>query len=166
MQQCESLAPLPGYSSQSSQLQDLHSGLNEYRNGTHIDTSYPIYQNATAQYPFNPHSASNTFIETHSSRAPVTDKYFDCSWDGCGKSYRTAAELRKHRKIHTKPKQCPYSPNECVWKGTAEDRELRAHIKANHEGRRDDLNFPCSNCESSFTLEKNLIRHQREKNCY
>ncbi|KAE9362768.1 hypothetical protein N431DRAFT_450231 [Stipitochalara longipes BDJ] len=163
--QSESLALLPGFSSPFSQPQDLHSGLDEYSGGTHIDTSFPVYQNATTQYSSNHYTASNTPIQTYSSRTPVIDKNIYCSWDGCGKSHETAAKSRKHWKTHTKPKQCPYSPDECAWKGTAEERELQAHIKSNHEAR-SDPSFACSNCKRLFTLQKNLIRHQKEKDCY
>lgn len=69
--------------------------------------------------------------------------------------------FRKHEKTHTKPEQCPYYPDYCTWKGTAEKRELQAHIKSNHEPR-SNSSFTCSNCANVFTLEKNLTRHQKE----
>ena len=183
MQQCESLALLPGYSSQFSQPHDLQNGLNEYGDGTHINSSVPVYQNSTTQHPFNPYTASNTTIQTHSSRTTAIDNNIYCSWDGCGQSHKTGAESRsvtfthiclrswfwqdsrKHLKTHTKPKQCPHSPTGCDWKGTAEERELQAHIKTNHESR-SDPGFACGGCGGSFTFQKNLTRHQRDKNCH
>ncbi|KAN0104163.1 hypothetical protein V8E51_009908 [Hyaloscypha variabilis] len=147
-----------------SQPHDLQNGLNEYGDGTHINSSVPVYQNSTTQHPFNPYTASNTTIQTHSSRTTAIDNNIYCSWDGCGQSHKTGAESRKHLKTHTKPKQCPYAPTECTWKGTAEERELQAHIKTNHEAR-GDPSFTCSNCTRLFTLEKNLIRHQNDKIC-
>lgn len=71
--------------------------------------------------------------------------------------------FRKHLKTHIKPKQCPYYPSYCAWKGTAEERELQAHIKNNHKSR-SNLRFTCSNCPNSYTEKKNLTRHQ--KKCY
>lgn len=165
MQQGESLALLPGFSSQLSQPHDLHNGPNEYSEGTNIDSSFHAYQNATTQYPFDPYTATNTTIQTNSSRTTGIDKKFYCSWDGCYQSHKTAAESRKHLKTHTKPKQCPYSPTGCDWKGTAEERELQAHIKTNHESR-SGPGFACGGCGGSFTFQKNLTRHQRDKNCH
>ncbi|PMD47025.1 hypothetical protein L207DRAFT_560651 [Hyaloscypha variabilis F] len=145
-----------------SQPHDLQNGLNEYGDGTHIDSSVPVYQNPNTQYPFNPYTSSNTTIQTHGSRATVIDKDIYCSWDGCGQSHKTGAESRKHFKTHTKPYQC-HVPG-CAWKGTAEKRELKAHIDANHKPR-SGPRFTCSKCKRSFTLRKNLIRHQKHKNC-
>lgn len=164
MQQGESLALLSGYSLQFSQPHDLQNGLNEYSDGTHIDSSVPVYQNPNNQDPFNLYTASNTTIPTHSSRIPMIDKNIYCSWDGCGQFHKTRAESKKHLKTHTKPEKCPYAPTECTWEGTAEKRELRAHIMANHEAR-SGPSFTCK-CKRSFIWQKNLARHQKEKDCY
>jgi len=68
-------------------------------------------------------------------------------------------------KTHDKPKQCPYSPDLCTWKGTAEERELQKHIEINHEPR-NDVTFTCSNCPKFYTEEKNLIRHRKKCHTY
>ncbi|CZR68439.1 uncharacterized protein PAC_18338 [Phialocephala subalpina] len=160
-----SLVLLPGSYSQLSQPQGHHIPLTRHDDGIHIDTSFPVYQNATPQCPFMPYSAGNTTIETHDDRTPVIDKKSYCSWPGCRQPNReyTAGELKKHLKTHIKPKKCPYYPNYCAWKGAAEERERQAHLKNNHEPR-SILSFTCSNCLKSYTEKKNLTRHQ--KKCY
>src|SRR6187402_3958316 len=95
MQQGDSLALPPGFSSQLSPPQDHHNSLTRHDDGTHIDTSLPAYQNSTSQCPF-PDSAWNTTIETHNGMSPVVDKKTYCSWQGCRQSHKeyTPGELK------------------------------------------------------------------------
>jgi hypothetical protein len=96
MQQGDSVALLPGFSSQLSPPQDHHNHLTAYDDGTHIDTSFPPYQNATTQSPFIPDTPWNTTIQTHNGGTSVIDKEAYCSWPGCRQSHKefTAAELK------------------------------------------------------------------------
>lgn len=185
MQQDDSLALLPGFPSNISQPQGHQNLFNGYGDGTHIDTSFPACHNAATQSPFIPRTARNTTIQTHSGRTPAIDENLYCPWPGCRQSHKeyTASELkfvpsthifhrsqrwqdfRRHLKTHTKPKQCPYYPDYCTWRGTAEERELQAHINVHHKSR-SNPSFTCSNCAKPYTLQKNLTRHQKEKKCY
>jgi hypothetical protein len=96
MQQGDSIAMLPGSSSQLSQPQDYHNRLNGYGDGTPIDTSFPAYQNATTQHPSIPDTTWNTTIQTQSGITPVIDKNLYCTWPGCRQSQKeyTTAELK------------------------------------------------------------------------
>ena len=106
MQQGDSLALLPGFPSQLSQLQDHHNHLNGYGDGTYIGTSFPAYQNATTQSPFIPDTAWNTTIQTHNGGTPVIDKKLYCTWPGCRQSQKeyTTAELKFAPSIHIFPR--------------------------------------------------------------
>src|SRR5277367_5911201 len=96
MQQGDSFVLLPGFSSQLSPPQDHPNPLTRHGDGTHIDTSYPAYQNTTPQCPFVPYSAFNTTIEAHNGRTPVIDKKLYCPWPGCRQSHKeyTAGEFK------------------------------------------------------------------------
>jgi hypothetical protein len=102
MQQGDSLALLPGFSSQFSQPQDDQHHLNGYGDGTNIDTSFPAYPNAPNQYPSIPDTAWNTTIQTHSGRTPVIDEKLYCISPGCSQSHKeyTAAGLKYAPSIH------------------------------------------------------------------
>lgn len=156
MQQGDPLALLPDSYSQHSLPQD---DLIRHNDGMHIDASFLASQNAAPQSSFIPYSTGNTTIETHNSITPAIDKKLYCPWRSCRQPYKeyTAGELKKHSKIHTKPEKCPYY---CGWAGTAEKRELQAHIKIHHEPRT-HLGFTCTNCSKPFTEKKNRNRHQK-----
>jgi hypothetical protein len=109
MQQGDSLALLPGFSSQLSQPtqpQDHHNRPNGYGDGTPIDTSFPAYQNATTQPLFVPDTTWNTAIQTHSGITPVIDNNLYCIWPGCRQSQKeyTTAELKFAPSIHIFPR--------------------------------------------------------------
>jgi hypothetical protein len=106
MQQGNSIALLPGFSSQFSQPQDYHNHLDGYGDGIHIDASFPVYQNATTEYPFIPDTAWNATIQTHSARTPVIDKKLSCTWPDCRQSHKefTVAELKFAPSIHIFPR--------------------------------------------------------------
>jgi hypothetical protein len=164
VQQGNSLVLLPGFNSQPSQPQSHHNCLNRNGDESQMDTSFPANQDAISQYSLIPYDAwNNPTIEAHNGGDPVPSNKFYCSWTDCSQSHKehTAGELRKHLKTHEKPKQCPHYPHLCSWKGTAEERELRAHIKNNHEPK-SGLRFTCRNCQKMYTEKKNLVRHQNE----
>ncbi len=71
--------------------------------------------------------------------------------------------VSKHWKTHTKPYKCDYAPEHCFWEGAAEKRELNAHIRICHQPRGGEI-YVCS-CGKEYSLEKNLVRHQKEKGC-
>jgi len=104
MQQSESLVLLSGSHSQFSPPQENHSHLTQYSNGTHIDTSYPDYQNAIPQRTFIPQTASNTTIEAHNGETPAVNNKHYCPFPGCRQSSKeyAASDLKfvPHTHIH------------------------------------------------------------------
>jgi hypothetical protein len=106
MQQGDSTVLLPGFSAQFSPPQDRNNSLTRHDDGTHVDTSFPEYQNATPQFPCIPYSASTATTESHNGRTPVIDMKSYCSWPDCRQSHKeyTAGELKFVRLTYIRPR--------------------------------------------------------------
>ncbi|KAK8092264.1 uncharacterized protein PG998_015096 [Apiospora kogelbergensis] len=82
------------------------------------------------------------FLELTELLAPVTDlearrdSCYRCPDSSCGKSKRTARDLKKHYRIHAKPVYCPFKwcRDQIRTKGwSAEQRDMRRHVWTAHE---------------------------------
>ncbi|KAK7991188.1 hypothetical protein PG990_015468 [Apiospora arundinis] len=82
------------------------------------------------------------FLESTELLAPVTDlekrqdSCYRCPWVSCGKSKRTARNLKKHYRNHVKPVYCPFKwcRDQIQTKGwAAEQRDMRRHVWNFHE---------------------------------
>ncbi|RFU29492.1 hypothetical protein B7463_g6827, partial [Scytalidium lignicola] len=96
MQQGDSVVLLPGFHSQLSPLQGQYNHLTQHDDGTHINTLFHAYHNATPQCPSITYSDWNTTIEANDSKTRVTNKKLYCPWPGCRQSHKdyNAGELK------------------------------------------------------------------------
>ncbi|KAJ8297877.1 hypothetical protein KUTeg_024408 [Tegillarca granosa] len=80
----------------------------------------------------------------------------------CGKAFKQKQWLRQHKKIHSSSRELFACQWENCGRSYLDHRNLKAHIRSYHEGRR----FACNHegCDRKFVTEQKLKEHQQLHN--
>ena len=87
----------------------------------------------------------------------TNERPFVCAVPECSKSFKTAAALREHRRVHIPIDQLPHWICEYCDKKFPSTTTLREHIRI-HTGEKP---YACDLCDYRCTLNGNLRKHKK-----